>query len=79
MHSSAERLRLISRVIVIALVVLVGAIIVIHDHVSGSGRPTVTPTSTPAVRGTTSFDLTTIQLAESPLIISVTDTIPKGG
>jgi hypothetical protein len=58
MHSSATRLRTISRVIVITLVLLVGLIIVIHDRVSSGGHAAA-PTATPALHGVPQFALRT--------------------
>ena len=72
MHSSATRLRLISRIIVITLVVVVGLIIAIHDHVSGSGDHVATPTATPASSRPLGIVSSPASVTASSLIITVT-------
>ena len=78
MHSSATRLRLISRIIVITLVILVGIIIAIHDHVSGSGGHATTPTSTPDSSGLVGAGLTTVRLGTQAVVLIVTTVAPAG-
>jgi hypothetical protein len=77
MHSSATRLRLISRVIVIALVILVGIIVAIHEHVSGSGGHAATPTITPTSSGLTVHSLTALRLGGSASVITVVAGMPQ--
>jgi hypothetical protein len=77
MHSSATRLRLISRIIVIALVILVGIIVAIHDHVSGSGGHAATPTITPASSGLVVHGSTALRQGSSASVITVVTGMPQ--
>jgi hypothetical protein len=79
MHNSATRLRLISRIIVIALVILVGVIVAIHDHVSGSGGHAATPTVTPASSGLVGDGPTALALDTSANVISVVTVAARTG
>ncbi len=77
MHSSATRLRLISRIMVIALVILVGIIVAIHEHVSGSGGHAATPTLTPASNGRAVHDSTALRQGSSASVITVVTGMPQ--
>jgi hypothetical protein len=77
MHSAATRLRLISRVIVIALVILVGIIVAVHEHVSGSGGHAATPTITPASSGLAAYGSMALRQGSSARVINVIAGMPQ--
>ncbi len=78
MHSSATRLRLLSRIIVISLVIIVAVIIAIHDHVSGGGGNAATPTATPVLHAPAGIVAPILHSSAFVAVLSVAHAVQAG-